>query len=53
MYLILMTLKPSKASDLAIIAVNDDSIQDIENQIGFPKVHTRDKTNIYVKRKKY
>ncbi len=28
------------SSDLAIIAVNDDSIQDIEKYIGFPKVHT-------------
>ena len=28
------------SSDLAIIAVNDDSIQDIEKHITFPKVHT-------------
>ena len=28
------------SSDLAIIAVNDDSIQDIEKHIAFPKVHT-------------
>ena len=32
--------KTIKSSDLAIIAVNDDSIQDIEKHIGFPKVHT-------------
>ena len=32
--------KAIKSSDLAIIAVNDDSIQVIEKHIGFPKVHT-------------
>ena len=32
--------KAIKSSDLAIIALKDDSIQDIEKQIGFPKVHT-------------
>ena len=32
--------KTIKSSDLAIIAVNDDSIQDIEKHIDFPKVHT-------------
>jgi predicted short-subunit dehydrogenase-like oxidoreductase (DUF2520 family) len=32
--------KAIKSSDLAIIAVNDDSIQDIEKHISFPKVHT-------------
>ena len=32
--------KSIKNSDLAIIAVNDDSIQDVEKHIDFPKVHT-------------
>ncbi len=32
--------KTIKSSDLAIIAVNDDSIKDIEKHICFPKVHT-------------
>ena len=32
--------KAIKSSDLAIIAVNDDSIKDIEKHIGFAKVHT-------------
>lgn len=33
-------LKSINNSDLAIIAVNDDSIQEVEKYISFPKVHT-------------
>ena len=40
MYLTQTDTKAIKSSDLAIIAVNDDSIQDIEKHIAFPKVHT-------------